>query len=264
MSTAYWDQVRSAEMAVPTDRPLPDLTAELTTMLGSTDPVVRDEIAYPILATWVCRRCLRRPPRRAGRRDGGGPGPWSRRVGHRLGVPAQLLRAGAGRVHRAGQRRVAAAARARSWSGATGSAAGWCASATCAASCPAGAGRTRSPTAPTRWGCSRTRPHLGLNELTVVLDVLADRVIEPTPAPLEQRRARPAGPRHDGGAASPAGAAADHRAVARPDRRRRHRPHPGRYATPTCAPATRRPSCAPSTSRWRSRPSRSTYARTCC
>ncbi len=53
MSTAYWNQVRSAEMAVPTDRPLPDLTAELTTMLGSVDPVERDEIAYPILATWI-------------------------------------------------------------------------------------------------------------------------------------------------------------------------------------------------------------------
>jgi hypothetical protein len=53
MSTAYWQQVRSAEMKVPTDRPLADLTAELTTMLGSTDPVERDEIAYPILATWI-------------------------------------------------------------------------------------------------------------------------------------------------------------------------------------------------------------------
>ena len=53
MSTAYWDRVRSAEMAVPTDRPLADLTAELTTLLGSTDPVERDEIAYPILATWI-------------------------------------------------------------------------------------------------------------------------------------------------------------------------------------------------------------------
>ncbi len=53
MSTAYWQQVRSAEMQVPTDRPLADLTAELTTMLGSTDPVERDEIAYPILATWI-------------------------------------------------------------------------------------------------------------------------------------------------------------------------------------------------------------------
>jgi hypothetical protein len=53
MSTAYWQQVRSAEMQVPTDRPLADLTAELTTMLGSTDPVERDEFAYPILATWI-------------------------------------------------------------------------------------------------------------------------------------------------------------------------------------------------------------------
>jgi hypothetical protein len=53
MSSAYWQQVRSAEMKVPTDRPLADLTAELTTMLGSTDPVERDEFAYPILATWI-------------------------------------------------------------------------------------------------------------------------------------------------------------------------------------------------------------------
>ena len=53
MSTVYWNRVRSAEMAVPTDRPLVDLTAELTAMLGSTDPVERDEIAYPILATWI-------------------------------------------------------------------------------------------------------------------------------------------------------------------------------------------------------------------
>ena len=53
MSTAYWQQVRSAEMKVPTDRPLADLTAELTRMLGSVDPVERDEIAYPILATWI-------------------------------------------------------------------------------------------------------------------------------------------------------------------------------------------------------------------
>jgi hypothetical protein len=53
MSSAYWQQVRSAEMKVPTDRPLADLTAELTTMLGSTDPVERDQFAYPILATWI-------------------------------------------------------------------------------------------------------------------------------------------------------------------------------------------------------------------
>lgn len=53
MSTGYWNRVRSSQMRVPDDRPLPDLTAELTTMLGSIDPVERDEIAYPILATWI-------------------------------------------------------------------------------------------------------------------------------------------------------------------------------------------------------------------
>lgn len=53
MSTAYWQQVRSAEMRVPRDRPLADLTAELTTMLGSPDPVERADFAQPILATWI-------------------------------------------------------------------------------------------------------------------------------------------------------------------------------------------------------------------
>ena len=110
MSTAYWNQVRSAEMTVPTDRSLPDLTAELTTMLGSTDPVERDEIAYPILATWISEGVY--DDLLAGLGDGMAAG-LVRGLGesrHRLGVPAQLLRPGAGRVHRPRQRRVAAAA----------------------------------------------------------------------------------------------------------------------------------------------------------
>ena len=41
--------------AVPSDRPLGDLTAELTRMLGDTDPETRDGTAYPTLATWVSR-----------------------------------------------------------------------------------------------------------------------------------------------------------------------------------------------------------------
>jgi hypothetical protein len=40
---------------VPTDRPLDELTAELTRMLGSTDPAVRDRTAYPALGTWIDR-----------------------------------------------------------------------------------------------------------------------------------------------------------------------------------------------------------------
>lgn len=42
-------------LEVPTDRALTDLTAELTTMLGSPDPAQRDGIAFPLLATWIER-----------------------------------------------------------------------------------------------------------------------------------------------------------------------------------------------------------------
>ncbi|CAM3846246.1 DUF2785 domain-containing protein [Nocardioides zeicaulis] len=55
MSIGYWSQVQAAGFEVPSDRPLDDLTAELTTMLGSTDAEVRDGTAYPALATWIER-----------------------------------------------------------------------------------------------------------------------------------------------------------------------------------------------------------------
>ncbi len=55
MSGAYWKQVIEDGLQVPTDRPLDELTAELTRMLGSPDPDVRDGIAHPTLATWVER-----------------------------------------------------------------------------------------------------------------------------------------------------------------------------------------------------------------
>lgn len=55
MPAAYWKQVLAEGLSVPTDRPLGDLTAELTTMLGSPDPATRDRTAYPTLATWVGR-----------------------------------------------------------------------------------------------------------------------------------------------------------------------------------------------------------------
>src|SRR3954451_4875250 len=55
MPGPYWKQVVAAGLAVPQDRPLDDLTAELTRMLGDTDPEARDGTAYPTLATWVAR-----------------------------------------------------------------------------------------------------------------------------------------------------------------------------------------------------------------
>jgi len=55
MARSYWQQVIDRGLQVPTDRSLGDLTAELTTMLGSPDPTLRDGTAYPALATWVDR-----------------------------------------------------------------------------------------------------------------------------------------------------------------------------------------------------------------
>lgn len=55
MRSGYWQHVLDEGLSVPVDRPLDDLTAELTTMLGSPDPVERDHTAYPALATWVGR-----------------------------------------------------------------------------------------------------------------------------------------------------------------------------------------------------------------
>lgn len=53
MAGGFWQRVLESEMAVPDDRPLPELTAELVTMLGSADPVERDEVAYGVLSTWL-------------------------------------------------------------------------------------------------------------------------------------------------------------------------------------------------------------------
>jgi hypothetical protein len=55
MSGFYWRHVLERGLEVPTDRPLDELTAELTRMLGSPDPVERDRTAYPALGTWIDR-----------------------------------------------------------------------------------------------------------------------------------------------------------------------------------------------------------------
>ena len=55
MSRGYWQEVQGTGFEVPSDRPLDDLTAELTAMLGSVEPDVRDGTAYPALTTWIDR-----------------------------------------------------------------------------------------------------------------------------------------------------------------------------------------------------------------
>lgn len=53
MEAAYWEQLVAEGHRVPTDRPLAELTTELTAMLGESNPYVRDHLAYATLATWI-------------------------------------------------------------------------------------------------------------------------------------------------------------------------------------------------------------------
>jgi hypothetical protein len=50
-----WKQVHDDDFRVPEGHHLADLTEELTVMLGDADPALRDGTAYPTLATWVSR-----------------------------------------------------------------------------------------------------------------------------------------------------------------------------------------------------------------
>lgn len=53
MSSTFWEQVKANGLKVPGDRPLTELTTELTAMLGDPDPAVRDGIAHPTLTAWI-------------------------------------------------------------------------------------------------------------------------------------------------------------------------------------------------------------------
>lgn len=55
MVSGFWAEVVARDFAVPTDRPLTDLTAELTRLLGAPDPRERHEVAVAVLLTWIDR-----------------------------------------------------------------------------------------------------------------------------------------------------------------------------------------------------------------
>ncbi|MQA04738.1 MAG: DUF2785 domain-containing protein [Streptosporangiales bacterium] len=52
---AFWEQVLRDDCALPSYPPLDELTVDLTRMLGSPDGHERDEVAYPVLSTWIRR-----------------------------------------------------------------------------------------------------------------------------------------------------------------------------------------------------------------
>jgi hypothetical protein len=183
MSTAYWNRVRSAEMAVPTDRSLPDLTTELTTMLGSTDPVERDEIAYPVLATWIGEGVY--DDLLAGLGDGmtaglvRGLGESGTDTVFRRSFSALVL---AECIARDNAESLLPAAKILDWGDRVS---GWLVRERDVRGFVPGSGWAHALAhGADALGVLARSPHLGTTELTVLLDVLADRVLEPTATPL--------------------------------------------------------------------------------
>jgi hypothetical protein len=183
MSTAYWQQVRSAEMKVPTDRPLADLTAELTTMLGSTDPVDRDECAYPILAAWISEGVY--DDLLAGLGDGMAAG-LTQGLGEegtdsvfRRSFSALVL---AECVERDTAQSLVPPTKVLDWCDRV---TGWLVRERDVRGFVPGKGWAHAVAhGADAIGCFAASPHFGLTELTVLLDVIADRVLIETPAPL--------------------------------------------------------------------------------
>lgn len=55
LNLAFWHDMLRTDLAVPGDRPLNELTAELVTALGSASSAERVDVGYRVLATWVAR-----------------------------------------------------------------------------------------------------------------------------------------------------------------------------------------------------------------
>ncbi|MCZ4498884.1 MAG: hypothetical protein JWQ74_1437 [Marmoricola sp.] len=53
MASGFWEQVVADGLRVPADRSLVEMTEDLTRMLGDPDPEIRDGIAFPTMATWI-------------------------------------------------------------------------------------------------------------------------------------------------------------------------------------------------------------------
>jgi hypothetical protein len=53
---AFWQAVIKNEFKVPAGTPVPVLLTELSGMLSSPDPELRDDIAYSVLANWIYRQ----------------------------------------------------------------------------------------------------------------------------------------------------------------------------------------------------------------
>jgi Protein of unknown function (DUF2785) len=179
MVSAYWQQVTASDHQVPTDRRLDDLTTELTTMLGSADPVVRDELAYGVLATWIDRGVY--DDLLSGLGDGMaagllvGLGESGTDTVFRRSFSALVLSECIERGTREGlvppAKMLEWGDRVTTWLVREADTRGYVPGKGWAHAVAHGADAVR---------CLAGSPHFGLPELTVLLDVIGDRVLQPT------------------------------------------------------------------------------------
>ncbi len=178
MSGHYWKQVHASGLAVPSDRPLDDLTAELTRMLGDTDPETRDGTAYPTLATWVERGVY--DDLLAGLGDGMaaglGVGLGERETDSvfRRSFSALILGECIGRDN---ERPLVAGGKVLEWGDRVAT---WLLRERDLRGFVPGKGWAHAVAhGADALGTLAQSPHVGANELTVILDVIADRVLLP-------------------------------------------------------------------------------------
>lgn len=179
MSEAYWLAVMQSGREVPADRSLDELTVDLVEMLGHPNPRLREDIAYPLLTTWIGRGLY--DDLLSGLGDGIVPG-LRYGLGHdgdvsviRRSYSALMLAEIIGRDNDA-QLMTASSVldwgdRATSWYVREQDHRGWIPEEGWAHAIAHGADLLAA--------LARSR-HFGRLELTVLLDVIADRVLTPT------------------------------------------------------------------------------------
>ncbi|MCW2748857.1 MAG: hypothetical protein JWP10_1999 [Nocardioidaceae bacterium] len=176
----FWQEVMQSGMNLPSDLTLDDATVELVIMLGDPNPRIREDVAYTVLTSWINRGDYDRLL--AGLGDGIAPG-LSQGLGQKIddtvfrrSYSALMLAEIVGRdnnEHVVGAQTVLAwGDLATSWFVREKDHRGWIPD--------KGWAQTISHGADVLAALARSR-HFGRLELTVLLDVIADRVLEPTP-----------------------------------------------------------------------------------
>ncbi|NPC96128.1 DUF2785 domain-containing protein [Nocardioides sp. zg-DK7169] len=178
MSGTYWRELHAQGLAVPSDRSLHELTVELTAMLGDPDPAVREGLAVPALLTWLDRGVY--DDLLGGLGDGmaiglsAGLGESGTDSVFRRSLSARLLGAC---LQRGTERALVSPDRVLDWGDRLAT---WFLREKDLRGFVPGKGRAEAVShGADALGALAGSTHLGTPELTVVLDVLADRVLLP-------------------------------------------------------------------------------------